>query len=447
MKKLTFLLPVLLLALSCKKEFKESSFQLVLLAGDNQTGLPNAELDGDIIVQVLQDGKPFFSAPITFEPNSGFAVPEMASAFSTKITSTDATGKVKLKWTLGCLGAQEMKLTLGSPGCDQGELTAGTCPKLGELTVHATAEAIGGWTQACGFGPLNFGFTRFNTEFMEFGDDLFVLNNNNVFVSTNDGVDWAAVNTPFGPPSQFISGFSVGTSGEWYMAIFSNGIFKSTDRGQTWSNFSGSNIFFSQPSEIFVRGNVVMVSDVGQSAIFRTDNGASSWEQVVVGGFSFGIFDRIVETSNDKWWLWDSNNTRMAYSTDKGATWSTVSVPSNVMAFPASEMTVNGEGNLVYLYKNSAKLMVYNPTTGAGTSKNFVNNPSNTQFVSFLQCFGTENWVDLYGPSGSLGIYTGSGNGTYTQVNTGTSEIPEVFYRTKKERLLIGNSKGLFVKL
>ncbi len=448
MKKNVLLYPALFLFLaifSCKKEFTDSVFTLVLIAGDNQKGMPSETLPEDVIVQVLRDGKAFFSAPVIFEVNSGFASPEKPATFSNKVAATDATGKVKIKWTLGCLGSQELKIKLGSPGCSQSELVGGTCTVLGEVTVRAEAEAQGGWTRACGFGVNPINFSRFNTKFLEIGDDLFVHVDNNVFVSKNDGVDWAPINTPFGPSQGFISAFTVGTNGKWYMAVFSNGVFASTDRGQTWATIS-INIFFSQPNRIFSQGDVILVNDSG-NGLFRTDNNGSNWQQVDVNGSFFGNYSQILEAADGKWWLWDENITRLAKSTNQGETWTSVNVSVSLQAFPATFMTTNADGHILYFNQNSAKLMDFNPATGTGTVKSFLNNPSGANFVAFLQSVDGVNYVGTYNSQASLGIHTGTGNGSYSLIDPGTAELPEVFFRTKKERLIIGNQNGLFVKI
>lgn len=447
MKKTCLSIAVFLFLLSffsCKKEFTDSFFTFVLLEGDNQTGNPNELLPKEVVVQVLRDGKPFFSAPVMIEKNSGFVNASTPSNFSSRVASTDAVGKVRLKWTLGCLGTQEMKLKLGSPGCSQLELVNGTCTSLGEITVRATASSASGWTKACGFSNFFVNFDRNSTKFIEAGDDLFVLTNNNVFVSSNDGVDWEAVNTPFGTIGSFTSAFSVDEAGAWYMAVFGNGVFKSTNRGASWSSIT-NNIFFSQPNKIFVKDDIILVNDAN-NGLFRSANNGANWVQVTVGGSFFGNFDQIVETPDGKLWTWDNNSTRLAKSSDKGETWQNVTNPLSLNAFPATYMTANADGHIFYLYSSGPKLMDYNPATNTGTVKSFLNNPTGTNFVAFFQQIDGVNYVNTYS-SNSLGVFTGTGTGTYTKLDLGTSEDVEVFYRTKKERLLIGNSKGLFVKL
>jgi photosystem II stability/assembly factor-like uncharacterized protein len=430
---------------SCKKDFVQSKFELILLEGDNQLGEPNKPLEKEIILAVLRDGKPFFSAPIEVTANSGTIKFTNPAGVLQNVNPTDTNGRLRLSWTLGCVGDQELTVKLHSPGCSVIELNAGTCLPLQEIKVKASANSQTGWTKVCGLNNLTF-FASGSSRFFEFGNDVFLLNNNNIFGSSNGGLDWEALNTPFGVAVGFTSAFTVDTVGNWYIAMFSNGVFKSTDRGLSWTNIS-INSFFQQPRNLKVVGNTIFLVDPG-NGLFSSPNNGASWQQVVVGNNLFGNYSEIVQASDGKLWLWDYDNARFAKSSDSGLFWTTQNISSNLTAFPLAFLTPTNDNHLLYLYENGAKFINYNTATNSGTTKNFAVSPTNASRISYLNVFNQKIFVVVYDNINNAFVYSDEGTGsTFTKIDLGTTETPTEFFITKSGRFLIGNSNGLFAKI
>jgi hypothetical protein len=430
---------------SCKKDFVQSKFELVLIEGDNQTGKPNEPLAKEIVLAVLRDGKPFFSAPIEVKTTSGSITFSSQVGQLPNVTATDANGRLRVAWTLGCLGEQEMTVKLYSPGCSVVELSSGSCQKLQEIKLKATAGTQSGWIKVCGLDNFAF-FSAGSSRFYEFGNDAFLLNNNNLFVSSNDGLDWSIVNTAFGPGVGFTSGFAADAAGNWYMAMFSSGIFKSTNRGATWLNISNNSFFFNQPRNMKIDGNAIFVSDPG-NGLFQGDVNGVNWNQVSVNGSSFGNYSDIIELIDGKWWMWDNDNSRFLKSIDRGLNWTNQTVASNLSAFPATFLTNSGDTRIFYLYGNAAKLIKYDAATNTGTTKSFAVSPSNASGVGYLNYFNSKIHLISYDFNNIGSVYSGDGTGTtFEKIDLGTTEIPNEFFITKTGRFLVGSNNGLFVK-
>ena len=136
--------------------------QLDKVAGDNQTGAPNAALPNPLTVRVRDSfGNPIAGAAVTFTVAGGGSVSPASG-------STGATGQLSTTWTLGAAGTQQVSAsTNGVPGITF-DATIAQSPTLalGALAVgssHACAIASDGRTFCWGrnsSGQLGDGTTQ-----------------------------------------------------------------------------------------------------------------------------------------------------------------------------------------------------------------------------------------------------------------------------------------------
>jgi hypothetical protein len=76
---------------SCKKEFKQSQFDVILVEGDNQAGNPNEKLPNDVVIAVLRDGAPFANSPVSIEVEGGTFIRTGTTTFGNNLTGACAS--------------------------------------------------------------------------------------------------------------------------------------------------------------------------------------------------------------------------------------------------------------------------------------------------------------------------------------------------------------------
>jgi hypothetical protein len=111
--------PVLLAFPGCSKPVESpTASRLTVVQGHQQTAAVGTVLPTPIILRVLAtDGSPLGKIPVSFNVIAGGGTVEPGTAIS------DASGEVKVKWTLGGQGVVQA-LGAGAPGVDGVNLTA-----------------------------------------------------------------------------------------------------------------------------------------------------------------------------------------------------------------------------------------------------------------------------------------------------------------------------------
>lgn len=230
---------------------------------------------------------------------------------------------------------------------------------------------------------------------------------------------------------------SVGT------AIMGNGIFKSTDSGETWSQLSStinSRDFISVTRIIVDPSNPNLVlacsapDDRGdfKSTIMRSTNGGTSWTNVFEATDG-GAIEQLVATPANFNILYAAQDfVGVLKSTDAGQTWSlsnegmspegrveiAVSPVNTNLIFASVEGSLSGSASDLYVSNN------------AGASWSLVNVSFNNSPVDFL---GGQGWYDntiACDPFNSNMVYFGGTSLFRAELTSGSSSVP--FYTAKE---------------
>ena len=259
--------------------------------------------------------------------------------------------------------------------------------------------------------------------------NLFVGTSNSIFLSTNNGKTWNAVNN--GLTSEDITSFAVNGS-----AIFAatqyNGIFLSTNNGTSWTavNFGLTN---TQLLALAISRTILFAGTYG-GGVFRSTNNGTNWTAVITGLTNINVHALTVIDTN----IFAGTDDGVFLSTNNGTSWTAANTGMiditghaphiNVFAVSRTNLFV-GTNNSIFLSTNN------------GTNWNAVNStatPVYTFTVSGTNLFaGTDD-----------DVYLSTDNGTnWTAVNSGLPNNPIYAITVSGTNLFAGTeNKGVWMR-
>lgn len=257
---------------------------------------------------------------------------------------------------------------------------------------------------------------------------------------TNDGGDfWEAVNITNLPGSSLISDIAGVTSFIGYIVTApsgasstDNGIWKSTDGGQSWAKYSGAvfnngdsfanHVYFWNENEGYAGGDPVN----GQFEMYKTTDGGATWNQITTAPTALNdeyTYVGIKKVVGNKIWLGTSVG-RILYSPDRGDTWQEFESPALdfggviVSGSSASFAFADNGQNGILLTNDNGAYNIYETTDGGewwdplypdgvwygddvaavpGSTATFVTSGINASYLTGTSYSedGGENWWDI----------------------------------------------------
>lgn len=305
-----------------------------------------------------------------------------------------------------------------------------------------------------------------------------------VWKSTNNGSTWANIFNespsigslaldPNNPATIYVG---TGEANPGGVAIYpGNGIWRSTDAGQTWSNLGLSTtgqlgkiaIHSTNSNRIFVAALGLYRSKTQERGVYRSTNGGVSWERVLFTNDSTGSCDLLIDSANPDRilaGLWsryrpfthsiiNSATTGLWLSTDGGDTWSQVT-----NGFPANDVNT---GRISLAYAPSQTNLYYAlVSNGTGVKGIYRSTDSGSSWTILGGTFGGEgqvwyNNVTAVHPTNPNIVYAGM-TSAYRTTNGGTSWSTTAtsvhvdhhaieFDRSNPNRIALGNDGGVYI--
>ena len=202
-------------------------------------------------------------------------------------------------------------------------LDAGTWKKLPVETSRAIyALAVSENNLYIGTGPDLLGFTHIGLELEQVvpRNESHVLK---IFHSADLGASWTEITPSYKSYDRFIpSGMTVSAAGEMLLASTASQRHRSTDNGQTWTEFSGDPNLFMINSLPAVAVNETTFYKVSPFGIRRTTDGGKSWHLLIDG--MAGTRSKDLVAFNGR--LYAHTGDAVYQSTDEGASWRKISI-------------------------------------------------------------------------------------------------------------------------
>jgi hypothetical protein len=249
-----------------------------------------------------------------------------------------------------------------------------------------------------------------------------------VFLSTDDGVSWTAVNT--GLTDNRISALAV--SGANLFAGTWGGIFLSTNDGASWTAVNAG--LTDKGVNCFAVSGVKLFAGTGSGVFLSTDNG-SSWTAANTGATS-SVNSLAVYGAN----LFAANLIGVFRSTNDGSSWTNVS--SGLPGSSGLALAVNSAppGNL---FASMFMGGVYRSTNN-GAAWQAVNTGAPFSDIFTLCAYGT----NLYAGSDGDGVYYSTNNGAgWKAANTGLTNLSVNAFAVSGSLLFAGTNDGVFRRL
>jgi len=181
------------------------------------------------------------------------------------------------------------------------------------------------------------------------GQDLFAGTNYGVYLSTNNGASWTAVDSDLTPT---VNALAVSDN-----AIFAGtanlGIYRSTNNGTSWTAVDSGITDSAYVFSLAVSGNNIFAGT--SNGVFLSTNNGTSWKAVDSGLPSFTYVNALAVSGNT---IFAGMSTGIFVSTNKGTSWTAIDAgltETYILSLAASGDTIfaGSDGNGVFLSTNN----------------------------------------------------------------------------------------------
>ncbi len=273
-----------------------------------------------------------------------------------------------------------------------------------------------------------------------------------VFLSTNNGTTWKAINNGIG---SFNDIFSIAVSGSnlFVLGYYYDGnyalIFSSTDNGANWTRVD--NNFESNHIMTLVTMGTNLFAGTDQRGVFLSANNGATWTNVNNGLNTKRI--RYLTVSDTNIYAATYNGGGIYISTDKGVSWQILNSPTGGYDWSGSDfikLSVSGNNILAFegdgvIYSSDGGISWENITPNGNTQSNSAAfSPNGSGGINLI--VGTSN---LY--PNQTGIYFSADSGkSWSQKNTGllNLEVNALFVSSNgvgNSNIFAGTEGGVFI--
>ena len=228
------------------------------------------------------------------------------------------------------------------------------------------------------------------------GTNLFAVTGGGVFLSTNNGTSWAAVNSGlYNNPV-----YALAVSGTNLFAGTYGGVFLSTNNGTSWTAVN-SGLTDAYVFALAVSGTNLFAGTFFGNGVFLSTNNGTSWIAVNSGLNNNDVNALAVSDTNLFAGIYGSG---VFLSTNNGTSWT--AVDSGLTKFDVHALAVSGTNLFAGEYGPGAFL-----STNNGTKWKTVNSGLTTNFSAYI------NALEVFDKN----LFAGTTNGVYLSTNDGTS--------------------------
>ncbi len=211
------------------------------------------------------------------------------------------------------------------------------------------------------------------------------------------------------------------TAGYVYAGTYNGGVFKTLDRGDSWTaiNTGLTNYYVKILAIDPANSQTVYVGTSG--GVFKTTNGGDFWIALNIGGTTTSIYTLAIDPADSRICLCgDMITAGSIKTTDGGASWMTLNTGLTSMAASGSLAVDPANSQIVYAGTNSGGVF---KTTNGGASWTPINTGiTNTDILSLA--IDPANSRTVYAGTSSRGIFKTTNGGTsWTEMNAGLTSM------------------------
>ncbi|QNK64090.1 hypothetical protein H7F33_06260 [Pedobacter sp. PAMC26386] len=439
-KHLLILFAAVLMLTGCKKGEKPQTeppldtkpkARISLLSGGSQSGAYGEYLSNELTfnITVPQDKKiAEYYLQFALVQGNGI-VDNDAMNFQSNILPD---GTAKARWQLGC-NTPSQKIKAYVYAYQQSYTGDGKPPvPQDSVEIQATGTKPKGWARACGCGILDI----FNAQVTTFDNETLYLVNRELYVSTDNGVNWGKVNGI--PKSSDVVSAQFNSKGWLYLLTKSDGVLYSKDL-KNWTAINNGIIDKRDPTGFMVKDDVLMVSFYFDGPYITTDNGGF-WQKSIVSRDSqrFMLFNKHADGSL---YLFDDWGT-LFRSKDTGKSWQSIKLDYGYYLSQPSGFAIGPDGNL-YIGSDNATIAQVSPVTLKGTAKRYYEWNSSSQSVANISFFKDDVFY-LVRNTPKPGVYSIKNN--WGRLELGFSKDIYSYYIKPDGNFLLVGQDGLYYK-
>jgi poly(3-hydroxybutyrate) depolymerase/ligand-binding sensor domain-containing protein len=246
------------------------------------------------------------------------------------------------------------------------------------------------------------------------GTNLFAGTNDGVFLSTNNGTSWTAVDS--GLTNMNVSSLAVSTNGaggtNLFAGTYEGGVFLSTNNGTSWTAAS-TGLTFTDVRSLAVSpngaGGTNLFAGTSEGGVFLSTNNGTSWTAVDSGLTYYGVFSLAVSPNGAGGTnlFAGTNGGGVFLSTNNGTSWTAASTILTNTDVSSLAVSPNGAGGT----------NLFAGTSGGGVFLSTNNGTSWTAASTGL----TYTFVDALAPDLSGNLFAGAyDGGVFLSTNNGT---------------------------
>ena len=310
-----------------------------------------------------------------------------------------------------------------------------------------TTQLIGQWVQTSGYGN---GATI--TALAVSGTNIFAGTDNGVYLSTNNGTNWTAVNSGFAKQYSDSSRYEgvrvLAVMGTNLFAGVWGGVFLSTNNGTSWtavnSGLTNINVY-----SLAISGTNLFAGTYDGGVYLSTDNGAK-WTTVNTGlpySYNNTVFKWITFLAVTGTDIYACTYGRGIYrSTDDGAHWTAVNsgLDGYIRSLTGYPNGAGGYNLVAGSFWNGAYLSTNNSTGWTAVNNGLPKDLSQQEGMGYYEISAFANiGTNLFAGTANAGVFLSTNNGSnWTKVNTGVSPIRISALTTSGNNIFAGTEGG-----
>jgi len=230
-----------------------------------------------------------------------------------------------------------------------------------------------------------------------------------------------------------------------YAGTSASGLYKSADRGATWSS-SSSGISDDRIFHIIVNPTNPNILYVGSKPVFKSTNSGASWQRKDIGLPFTPVFSLAIYKGNQNILYAGTFRNKGVYTTTNGAeNWSSANIMGDIPTGSEIHALAIHPTNSQIVFAGTEKGEIFKTTDSGAYWNKELDVAGQSSFIFDIK-FDPSNTSTLYASSWGVGVYksTNSGN-SWFQVNNGLGNLSVAELDINSGKIYAGTENGIYI--